>query len=293
MNEEQAGVDVTQAEAIAIPQPSTVGQLLAAARVAKGYSLNDVALGTKFHLLKIKALEADDMASLGERAYQRGLVRSYARFLKLDEQPLLALLGPANIEPVSLVEPPSMGVGMPSSGGPSLKKTLLVLAGLVILLIALAAAWTSFSRYELAASDASQAEPMVPASAPVPAVSPAIAVSAPAISMVPMVSAPALTATAPAPVVSAPAVRVTAAAVAVERGITVSFSGPSWVRVMDANKSELLHGIFNEGERKTVSGKAPYTIDVGRISVVKMTYAGQSVDLKTKAKGEVAHLVLE
>ena len=66
-----------------------VGQELAAAREAQGLALSDVAQSLKFAPRQLEALEAEHFAQLPGATFARGMVRSYARLLKLDPEPLL------------------------------------------------------------------------------------------------------------------------------------------------------------------------------------------------------------
>jgi cytoskeleton protein RodZ len=66
-----------------------VGQELAAAREARGLALADVAQQLKFAPRQLEALEREHFAALPGATFARGMVRSYARLLKLDPEPLL------------------------------------------------------------------------------------------------------------------------------------------------------------------------------------------------------------
>ena len=69
----------------------TVGQQLQAARKARRLSVDDVATAIRLRAGLVKALESDDLAALGGDVYARGHIRSYARFLELDEAEILAV----------------------------------------------------------------------------------------------------------------------------------------------------------------------------------------------------------
>ena len=66
-----------------------VGQELAAAREARGLALADVAQQLKFAPRQLEALEQEHFAALPGATFAKGMVRSYARLLKLDPEPLL------------------------------------------------------------------------------------------------------------------------------------------------------------------------------------------------------------
>ncbi|RTL03416.1 MAG: helix-turn-helix domain-containing protein, partial [Neisseriaceae bacterium] len=73
-------------------QPASPGQMLRAAREAKGWKVEQVASQLKLSRRQIEALEADAFADLPGLTFVRGFVRNYARVLEIDTDPILALL---------------------------------------------------------------------------------------------------------------------------------------------------------------------------------------------------------
>ena len=67
-----------------------VGAELAAARQERGLGLPEVAQQLKFGMRQLEAFEADRFGDLPGGTFARGMVRSYARLLKIDPEPLLA-----------------------------------------------------------------------------------------------------------------------------------------------------------------------------------------------------------
>lgn len=63
----------------------SVGAALAAARVANGWSQDEISHALKLPLATVVALEHDGFTSIGAPVYVRGFVRSYARLLGLPE----------------------------------------------------------------------------------------------------------------------------------------------------------------------------------------------------------------
>src|SRR5262245_17136771 len=66
-----------------------VGQELAAAREARGLALADVAQQLKFAPRQLEALEQERFGALPGGTFARGMVRAYARLLKIDPEPLV------------------------------------------------------------------------------------------------------------------------------------------------------------------------------------------------------------
>jgi cytoskeleton protein RodZ len=122
----------------------SLGKILREAREHLGLSVGDVAGQIKFAPRQIEALESDDLKSLPEAAFVRGFVRSYAKILHLDADPLLEALPHANAATSELV-PPSVEVPYPS-GHLSQRQTLIMLGA--ALLLAMIAVGFSVWHYE-------------------------------------------------------------------------------------------------------------------------------------------------
>jgi cytoskeleton protein RodZ len=99
-------------------QAVSLGKMLCEARERTGLSVADVANQIKFAPRQIEALEADDFQHLPEMMFVRGFVRSYAKMLDMDAQPLLALLPQTNTPPMPLT-PISVEVPFPSAYSPN------------------------------------------------------------------------------------------------------------------------------------------------------------------------------
>ena len=67
-----------------------IGEALVAARRQQGVALSDAAAETRVRESYLAALEEEDFGALGGDVYVKGFLRSYARFLRLDPEPLIA-----------------------------------------------------------------------------------------------------------------------------------------------------------------------------------------------------------
>jgi cytoskeleton protein RodZ len=65
------------------------GQILKREREQKKITLDQVAMATKIAMKTLVAIEEGDLDNLPQKAFLRGFVRSYARYLKLDEAVVL------------------------------------------------------------------------------------------------------------------------------------------------------------------------------------------------------------
>lgn len=70
--------------------------------------------------------------------------------------------------------------------------------------------------------------------------------------------------------------------------LNFSFSGKSWISVRDATGQELVYGLKNAGQAVTVTGQAPFSINIGNVHVTSLSRNGRSVNLKQYARGEIA-----
>lgn len=272
-----APIEVEAGEA---PAANTPGYILRRAREARGQSIADVVQVIRFSARQIEALERDDYASLPGSTAVRGMVRNYAKYLKLDASPLLAQLDPA-------VPVPEADVRAPTNMGDAKQPTMVervpsrfIVAGVAALLLLLAGyGYFNFPGVEgvsdrLSGSDRgalvtkrnAMAEPAVlPVLVPTPAV---IAESVPADSNV-------------------------AAGAPQSGGLRVEFDDRAWIEIRDAAQKVVFVGEYPAGTRQNVEGKPPFQIWIGKASGVRLFMGERSIDLKPHTREEVARFSLE
>lgn len=270
------------------------GATLRAARQAHGYSIAEVAQVLKFGVRQLEALENDDYSTLQGATFLRGFVRSYARYLRLDEVPLLAALEPQ--APVTVVEVgvvDSMNAEMPS-GVQDPSKRIYWLAGLVLLLGGVA--WFAWQGQGGAVPASSSGEPVAESATPVSAAMPETPTEAA------VMVAPTPTVIAPAPAAESAEPAATAAPAAdaapaapnpAERQMQLSFSGVSWVEVRDASNRILYSGNSTPDSRQTVRGLPPFQLVIGNAQSVKLRYEDRNIDLQPYTRVDVARLTLD
>lgn len=80
----------------------TLGEKLRQAREARGISISEVAEQTRISSLYIKSIEEDDYRALPGGIFNKGFVKSYAKYVGIDEQEALqdygALVGIQNVQ---------------------------------------------------------------------------------------------------------------------------------------------------------------------------------------------------
>lgn len=296
----------------------SLGERLRNARMACGMSVEDVVQALKFSARQIEAVEADHMEVLPGAVFQRGLVRSYARLLKLDPEPLLHLIeAHAPIQQPDIRAPENMGSAAPKGGiyqiPPlvALSVLLLVVAGAMIAWHFLGGGSMAKLRGAVddartAAQDAKPVDPVTqesqPVAAPGVAAPQAEVVAAPAAAQVPVaVPAPVIPApvtptqaapTPHTPIAIAPAVPSAPVPPADGRRLTFHFQGESWIEVKDASGLVILTGIYHSGTQ-AIAGRPPFEVVIGSASAVTMKDDGRVIDLKPYTRAEVARVTLQ
>jgi len=270
-------VPAEAAEAAAPVESNTPGSVLRRMREARGQSISDVVQVIRFSARQIEALERDDYASLPGSTAVRGLVRNYAKFLKLDAAPLLAQLEPAVPVPEADVRPPT---NMGEAEQPGIVERVplkMIAAAAGILLLALAGYRYSSS----VPGDAGLTNRLRDATGKTEVVAPSPVV-APAVAPVPVVVAENELSNAGAAVSPSPS-----------GGLHVEFDDRSWIEIRDATQKVVFVGEYPAGTRQNVEGKAPFQIWIGRASAVRVFMGERSIDLKPHTREEVARFNLE
>ncbi|MGH8744952.1 MAG: helix-turn-helix domain-containing protein, partial [Burkholderiales bacterium] len=258
------------------PRAEHVGEILARARVAQGLTLEDVAQQLKFGARRIDALEQGRFENLPGSTFARGMVRSYARLLKLDAETLLSRLEGKFQVPDADRLATRYREPVPFSDGSRRSNIAYALLSVALLLVVAGVlyGWQQerSGTTRLNFVPAARAPLESPRAAAVPAAPASIASSG--------TSAGMATTSAQAPVESAPAATATAAATAPATGrIALHFDAESWVEIRDASGKVLLSQLNPADSDKVVQGTAPFAVVVGNAQHVRLTYNGQAFDL--------------
>ncbi len=293
-----------------------VGAELAAARQERGLGLPEVAQQLKFGMRQLEALEADRFGDLPGGTFARGMVRSYARLLKIDPEPLLARIAGRFDAPDSnqLAARFSQPVPFSDAG----RRSTIVYFGLslAILLVVggIAYQWQhersspakmafvkpkaeSASRKPALPAQTVSAAPAQVSEAPpvIEEKKPPVAVKKPA----PEEKKPeekklvekkaAEKKPAPAPIVQA---AVAAPASGVHRIVMRVESDEAWLEVTDAAGRQLVSSLNRAGSERVVQGRGPFTFVIGNASRVRVLLNDREVDLKPHTRVEVARFTL-
>jgi cytoskeleton protein RodZ len=282
-----------------------VGQELAAAREARGLALADVAQQLKFAPRQLEALEQEQFGALPGATFAKGMVRSYARLLKLDPEPLLQRVAGHFEVPDSgrLAARYHQPVPFSDSARKSTFVYLGLSAGVLVLVGAVAYEWQQ--ERTRVAKPGSKATTSVAKAAPREAPPrPAPVAVQPAIAPAPAQEKTKLAAAAPTPAPVPPAAitpekpkvvsaeKPNAAVSAGPHRLVVRTEGEAWIEIRDSADRMLVSSLNPPGSERVVRGKPPYSLVIGNASTVTVLYDGKPIDLAPHTRQDVARLTV-
>jgi cytoskeleton protein RodZ len=293
-----------------------VGAELSAARQEQGLGLQEVAQQLKFGVRQLEALEADRFADLPGGTFARGMVRNYARLLKVDPDPLLARLAGRFDAPDSnqLAARFSQPVPFSDAG----RRSTMVYFGLSLaILVVVGGVAYQWQRERNAPAQMAFVKPKAeaPARKAVLPAQPAVEERKP------------MEATRPAPVVEgkkpveaskpapaaevkrieekkpeekkaadrkpAPSVLAVAAPPSgVHRIVMRVETDEAWLEVSDASGRQLVSSLNRAGAERVVQGRGPFTFVIGNASHVRVLHNDRELDLKPYTRVEVARFTI-
>ena len=121
----------------AATEKTSPGQALAAARAELKLSQADVSQQIKYSVKQIIAIEADDYAKLPGNTFVRGMIRSYAKLLQINPEPLLVDFGRHDNPAAAAADLQTSGQEPFVEGGTKSNRTYILLS--LVALIAVAA----------------------------------------------------------------------------------------------------------------------------------------------------------
>lgn len=247
--------------------PDTVGKVLREARLGRGLTIVDVTQAIKFGARQIEALERDELDRLPGTTFVRGVVRSYGKFLRLDEDSLLALLGEQQTPVISEVQAPEdTGAKITLHNN---RRSVLPWLALAVAVVAVGVAVATY--FEWPAGDKPKAGAGPRLQAPSARVEQAAALDARTAQLSP---------------------EALASAASDARQLVFVFDAKAWVEVKDATQKIIFAQNNDTGTRQVVQGKPPFDLVVGNASAVHVQYEDKVVDLRPYTKVDVARLTL-
>jgi len=281
---------MTEEAAAVAGEGGGVGAELAQARAVLGLSIADVAQQLKFAPRQIEALEQERFDRLPTGTFARGMLRSYARLLKLDAEAIVGrlaarLAAPDNTAAVAAAHRP-----IPITD--SARRSNLTYVALSVALLVVIAAVTLEWQQERAraarlsfvpAAQAPQPVALEPQRGPVASAAASSIVTPPQVVPMPEGESggPSANQAAQPPVVQG------------SRRLVLRFERESWVEVRGRSGKVLLSQLNAAGSERQVEGEPPFQLIIGNAHHVRLTYGDRPVELAPHVKVEVARLVLE
>ncbi|EIF2702829.1 cytoskeleton protein RodZ [Vibrio alginolyticus] len=305
-----------------VPLSIEAGTLLKNKRESLGMSQKQVADRLRLRISVIEDIENNRFESQQVATFTRGYLRSYAKFVGLDEKVVLtALEQTADAQPQEQeIEMQSFSRKTKDEKHNSRIMLLTWVIGLVI--IGISAAWwwqnqqeNSLTKevtdssveapqptaQELADIDLMTAEELI-ASTPEEVASTNEGVAESTEASVEQGADPLLTETenttsvdSEEPVAVIEAAEEEQPAPVVPEGmtlLTMKFKADCWIQVKDTNGKTLVSGTHKPGQDVELTGKAPFKVILGAPEGVTMTFASEPVDLSGYTSGKVARFTL-
>jgi cytoskeleton protein RodZ len=270
-----------------------VGEELARARTALGFSVADVAQQLKFSVRQIEALEQGRFAELPTGTFGRGMVRAYARLLKLDPEPLVQRVAGRTATPDNAAAVASVRRPIPITD--SSRRTNLIYAALSLaILVVIGGVVFEWQRERSGAArmtfvPAAAQAPLQSTPAPANPAPQQVAAAAPSQLPAPVAEQ----AGQPAQAEKAAAAPPAAVAKAGTRRIQMKFERESWVEIRGRDGKILTSELNQGGTEKVIDGNPPFTLIIGNAHHVKLSYDERPIDLAPHVKVEVARFTLD
>ena len=276
-----------------------IGAELSAARQERGLSLQEVAQQLKFGLRQLEALEADRFDELPGGTFARGMVRSYARLLKIDPDPLLARLAGRFDAPDSnqLAARFSQPVPFSDAGRRSTLVYFCLSLAILVVVGGVAYQWQrdrNAPQQQMAFVKPKAAEAPARKAAPPPALeekkAPEIRKPAPVVEGKKPVEVRRPEPVAeeskaeekkaaekkPAPVMQTAAAAVPpAASSGVHRIVMRVETDEAWLEVTDGSGRQLVSSLNRAGAQRVVQGRGPFSFVIGNASHVRIEHNGR------------------
>jgi cytoskeleton protein RodZ len=261
-----------------------IGSELARAREARGMSIAEVSQLLKFAPRQIEALEHDRFDRLPGSTIARGMVRNYAKLLRVDPEPLVERMAGKMAVPDAGRLASRYSEPVPFSDNARRSTLLYVGLSLGVLMVGGGVGYEWYQERSvvrqpavMAAASQTLDAPTTPVPAPAP-----VEVQAPLPQEPKAEEKPAQ---APAP----------AAEKAVPDGkrLVLKAEREAWIEVKDGNNRLLVSSLNPAGSERVVYGRPPFSLVIGNAQHVRLIYEDKPVDLNPHVKVEVARFVLK
>lgn len=244
-------------------QARDAGERLRAAREATGMSLAEAGAQLHMQVRIVQALEAGDWRQLGAPVFVRGQLRSYARLMKVDLEPLLDQVRMAPVEPVQLVSRSHISHFQRIAESVGRRAVYVVMTAALAIPVWLATQ-SHFGKDDPRATASLDAPPPTPASAA---------------AATPNNAAPIAASLTPLPRAEAPALKLV-------------FNADSWLTATTADGNPLEKGLVKAGEQRSYRAGEIARLVIGNAAAVEVQQTGSTVDVTPYVRGNVARLAV-
>jgi cytoskeleton protein RodZ len=288
---------MTEAETNRVGAPAeesmTYGARLASARQRAGLTVTDIAARLRLHPNQVRAIEQENLGALPEMAYVRGFVRSYARLVQLDADALLADLNarskPADGSVVDGMKADSYSPVKAAAQEQTSKRLVIGIAVLLLIVLGVIGWYANQQAQEPPAPAADASVPAEPANAAVTTVASPSSAEYPTASSGADDAAPPAEAMSPEPLAADAVAPVVAPAEAAEAAVLrLTFSGPSWLQVVDGKGKVVLSGVQQAGAAHDLQGPLPMAVVIGDAAKATVEVRGDRFDLAPVTRSNVA-----
>lgn len=254
------------------------GEWLREARERAGLAIEDAAARLHMPVHVVRALEQEDWHRLGAPVFVRGQLRSYARLLQVDLEPLLRDQV-APIEPVKLVS---------RAHTPRARRVLESIARRTVYVVITAAlavpVWFATRGHfgEAVLSTASlDVLPAAGEAPPPPSADPA-----------PRPEAAPRKPVAPYVASLTPMPRADSGPAAEDDGLRLRFSGDSWIEILGHDGGTIEKTLVHSGEERSYPAGQVGRVVLGNASAVEVQHAGSTVDTAAFRRANVARFAV-
>lgn len=281
-----------------------VGAELRNAREAQGLSVSEVAHQLKLAPRQVEALEAGSFETLPGGTFVRGMLRNYARLLKLEPEPLLGqLTGRLEAPDANLL---AARYSQPVPFSDSARRSTFVYLGLSLAVLTLGGgvAYQWYREHKAPAQVA--AAPKRSAPTPPAPVEPAPKSEPKRVEPVAQAQVTSKVRVAPQPsppaaverVAAVSAVPAPSAAPIVDKRtggshrLVIRCEEDAWIEVKDANDRMLISSLNPAGSERIVRSRGPLTLVIGNAAHVQVIQNDKPIDLAPHTKLSIARFTL-
>ena len=279
------------------------GRRLRDEREARGLSVEDISSELRLEPHLIRDIEEENLDALPSAPFVKGYLRSYARLLELDDVRIINAYTDLGVEDAPGLKKLTNVQETTSQHAGARVATWVVVA--LVAVSAVAWLWSEMTtpvkavKTEPSSLTQSDEEMNVVDVVGLPT---QVVTEMPTTTEVPDSSSETLEAEAPlatrseraaeAVVESGSSTEVVPASDATLASVTLSFSGESWVEIVDARNERLFTNIGRPDTERTVEGVPPFSVLLGNAPVVTLKYNGQPYDLVRHNRKGVARFTL-